>query len=675
MSVRVYEFSKKRDIPTKELLRVLRENHFDTPSHMSVLSEEALTFLDNFLKKDVQLQKETKNTMPSMPEQQEATIKSASSGFSPKIETKEEPSIKASSQKSLPIDQAIKKLEFVVAPMTVGEFCQKAHKPLGDVMLILIKQGMLTTKNTLLNEKSITLLAAYYEIPLAAPIQEKKQVDASTRRVEVVGHGKKEERLPIVVVMGHVDHGKTTLLDYIRKTRVAAKEKGGITQHLGAYEVKVAQGGLVFLDTPGHEAFSMMRIRGAKVADIAVLVVAADDGIMPQTVEALRQARAAGLTIVVALNKIDKVSPAHIESIKKSFAQYDLVPEDWGGQTVVIPLSAKTGAGVDSLLEMLVLQGQMMELTAHIDMPAQGFVLESKLEKGRGPVATVICHNGILRVGDYFIVGKTYGKVTSLFDSSGKKVQQIYPSVPASVSGFDEMPSVGDEFKVMPQAQLKRGRAAVEIKPVAQAHTATKDTLLLIVKTEGLSSQEALLAALDKLSVKMKKQIMVIHAGIGAITESDVALAEDTGALIYGLHVKTDSIALALAQKTKITILLFDIIYQLLEEIEAKIEAAKPIKMVRKKIGEASVLKIFDIKNLGVIAGAHVINGRFSKEGTVIVYRGKYKVGEGAIKSLQRDKKAVKEVHTGFECAFLVTGFDAWQPEDRVECYLEIPEA
>jgi translation initiation factor IF-2 len=673
MSVRVYEFSKKRDIPTKELLKVLRENNLEVPSHMSVLSEEALTFLDNFFKKDVQQQKEVKNTMPSMPEQQDV-VKSTSPGISPKVEVKEEVISKAFEKKSFPADQAVKKHEFVVEPMTVGEFCQKAHKSLGDVMLVLIKQGMLTTKNTLLAEKSVALLATYYEIPLATPVQEKKQVDTSARRVEIVGHGAKEERLPIVVVMGHVDHGKTTLLDYIRKTRVAAKEKGGITQHLGAYEVKTAQGGLVFLDTPGHEAFSMMRIRGAKVADIAVLVVAADDGMMPQTIEALRQARSAGLTIVVALNKIDKVSPAHIESVKKSLAQYDLVPEDWGGQTVVIPLSAKTGVGVDALLEMLVLQGQMMELTAHIDMPAQGFILESKLEKGRGPVATVICHNGILRVGDYFVVGKTYGKVTSLFDSSGKKVHQIYPSVPASVSGFNEMPSVGDEFKVVPQAELKKSRAAIEIKPTVQAHTATKDTLLLIVKTEGLSSQEALLAALDKLSVKMKKQIMVIHAGIGAITESDVVLAEDTGALIYGLHVKTDSIALALAQKAKITILLFDIIYKLLEEIEAKIEAAKPIKMIRKKIGEASVLKVFDIKNLGVIAGAHVINGRFSKDGTVVVYRGKHKVGEGAIKSLQRDKKTVKEVHTGFECAFLVTGFDSWQPEDRVECYLETPE-
>ena len=478
----------------------------------------------------------------------------------------------------------------------------------------------------------------------------------------------------MAVVIGHVDHGKTTLLDFIRKTRVAAKEKGGITQHLGAYEVKTAQGNLVFLDTPGHEAFSFMRARGIKVADIAILVVAADDGVMPQTVEAITRAKLAGIPIIVALNKMDKATPAQVETVKRQLAQHDLVPEEWGGPIPCMPISAKLGTGIDELLDVIVLQSQLMELKANLSVPARGFVLESKIEKGRGPVATVICQHGILRVGDYFIAGTTSGKVSSMVDSSGKRVQEAYPSVPVQVAGFAELPQAGDAFEVATQEEVKKRvvQGAEQRPDLFLKKTLSEKEIPIIVKADNASSKEALLNALSKISSD-HRTVTVVTAAVGDITESDVMLASDTGSFIYGFHTKPSANAAELAQKKAVVIKTFDIIYKLLEDISLLLEAGKPVKMITKKIGEASVLKVFDIKGLGIVAGAHVKTGRFVKDGKVIVWRGKSKAGEGTIKGLQRDRKAVKEVHAGFECAFLVDGFDTWEPDDRVECFQEVP--
>lgn len=717
MGIRAYEVSKKMGISSKDLVKILKDNGFDVASHMSILSDEAVKFLDT-LNKNKQLDKSDKldksnklDTMPSKTEiiEQKKASPVASVSTADNIinsesdknilakkkldtiktigvitaeekreEKKVEP-VKAANQVSQAsqMQQAIldaaksAEITIVLAPMTVADFAQKANKPVNEVILTLIRQGVLASKNNLLNEKQIINLAQAYSIKTVEQPKVSKEI-VGQKRAEVQGYGKSETRLPIVVIMGHVDHGKTTLLDYIRKTRVAAKEKGGITQHLGAYEVKTAQGGIVFLDTPGHEAFSMMRIRGAKVADIAVLIVAADDGVMPQTIEAIKQAKAAGLSIVVAINKIDKATPAQIETVKKQLAQHDLVLEEWGGSTVAVKLSAKTGAGVNDLLDILVLQSQLMELAAHPEMPAQGFVLESKIEKGRGPVATVICHNGTLKIGDRFIAGHTSGKVNSLVNSDGQRVFSVLPSVPVSVGGFDELPRVGDEFKVVSAQEARTGKANISLEQkIGSRQAPSKDAINIIIKTEGVSSQEALIGSVSKISAKFKKDFYIVHAAVGAINESDIILASDTRSLIYGMHVKVEPNALALSQKLNVKIKLFDIIYKLLEDLENLIELGKPVKIIKKKIGEASVLKVFDIKNLGVIAGAQILSGRFSKDGTVIIWRGKQKVGEGSIKSLQRDKKAVKEVHTGFECAFLINGFDAWQVGDRVECFLE----
>ncbi len=558
-------------------------------------------------------------------------------------------------------------------PMTVGDFAAAAGVPASEVIIALLKKGIAAPVTQLLPAATIADLAPTYNLTLV-----KKEAAQDTREAPLVSEeaaGEWKERLPIVVVIGHVDHGKTTLLDFIRKTRVASREKGGITQHLGAYDVKTKQGGIVFLDTPGHEAFSLMRARGIKVADIAIVIIAADDGIMPQTEEAINAAKAANIPMVVAINKIDKASPAQIEAVKNQLARHNLVPEDWGGQTIVMPISAKTGLGVDELLDVLVLQSQVMDLKANLTVPARGYILESRLEKGRGPVATVICQHGVLSVGDYFVAGEATGRVSSLVTSEGKRVHKVGPSVPAQVAGFSELPHSGDVFEVHPAKVIKKGfvagqqRADLLLRKAGAARAADVD---IILKADNVSSREAVSASLARLTSK-HGSISIIQSGVGDVTESDVMLAADTGAYIYGFGVKIQPNASALIQKKGVTVKTFDIIYKLIEEVEALLESGKPIEMVTKKIGEATVLKVFDIKNLGVIAGSVVREGRFTNKGKVKIYRGREKIGEGPIKSLQREKKSVKEVHTGFECGFIIEGFTDFEPDDRVECYEEVP--
>ena len=562
----------------------------------------------------------------------------------------------------------------ILSSMTVAEFAQKAHKPVSEVITTLLKQGIVAAKNQVISEKTVASLAQLYGIKTVTEVAQEQEKIISP---ELALHESSlKPRLPIVVVIGHVDHGKTTLLDYIRKTRVAAREKGGITQHLGAYEVVTSHGNIVFLDTPGHEAFSLIRVRGLKVADIAILVIAADDGVMPQTVEAINRAKAAQIPIIVAINKIDKATPAQIETVKRQLAQHDLLPEDWGGQTVCVPIAAKLGTGVDELLDVISLQAQLLELKTNYLVPAQGYVLESKLEKGRGPVATVICLHGELSIGDYFVCGTVFGKVSSLVDSAGTRLKTVPPSLPVLVAGFEQLPHTGDIFQVISPQEYKK-RSSMSLATAAETgfkKVATEqDAILILLKTDNASSREALVRSIEALSAKLPKKFAIVHAALGDISESDIMLAFDTQALIYAFHVKIEPHALALLHKYPVTIKYFDIIYKLLEDLEAVAEAGKPIEYVSKKIGEAVVLKVFDIKNLGIVAGALVRTGRFIRDGKVVIWRGKQKVGEGAIKGLQREKKSVKEVHAGFECGFLVDGFSDWQVDDRVECFQEVP--
>ncbi len=563
----------------------------------------------------------------------------------------------------------------VLRPMSVQELANELGKPATELIVELLRSGMACNKNYVLPERVVAQLAQERGIEVVAPTGAADEKGLLELRKAAEGDAL-QERYPVVVVMGHVDHGKTTLLDFIRKTRVASKEKGGITQHVGAYEVATNNGTIVFLDTPGHEAFSKMRARGAGVADIAVLVVAADDSVMPQTIEAIKHAKAMNVPIVVAINKIDKASAAQIEAVKRDLAQHDLLPEEWGGEVVCVSISALTGTGVSELLDLLALQAQVLELKADPTVPARGYVLEARLERGRGPVATVICMQGTLAIGDYFVCGRAHGRVNGLVNSAGKRVQRVVPSIPVQVSGFNELPSVGEIFEVVPVAHYRKARAGKLGPRISgpQPYRGDKEAINVILKAEGQSSLEALQGALQKISEKSEKKLSFVHTGVGPISENDVSFAASSNSLIFGFHVKPEASALQAARQLGVSIARFDIIYRLLEHVEEMLARYRTIKMIREQIGVAEVRKVFRTKKYGVIAGCQVKDGIIVRNGVIEVWRDGYKVGEGAIKSLQREKKTMKEVKAGFECAFVIEDFDDWQEGDEARCFIERPE-
>jgi translation initiation factor IF-2 len=502
-----------------------------------------------------------------------------------------------------------------------------------------------------------------------------------------VKSGKK--RWPIVVVMGHVDHGKTTLLDFVRKMNTAIREKGGITQHLGAYEVDSSHGKLVFLDTPGHEAFSFLRARGAKVTDIAILVVAADDGVKPQTIEAIEHAKKAGVPIVVAINKIDKVpSSAAVQTVKRQLAEHDLVVEDWGGDIVCVPISAKTGQGVEDLLEMIVLQSEMMDLRAEENIPARAFILESKLEKGLGPVATVICLEGVIKQGDYFVCGTGTGRVRLLVNSFGEKLPQVGPAIPVKVVGFDNFAEIGDWLTVSSKEKYSKAKSTKKtILPLAAGKAmqvgvplaeSSERQINLIIKTDTRGSKEAIEGSIFKLTRKVSKDclpINIIQSGIGDISEGDIELADSTGALLLGLHIKAEKNAILLAKNKGVKIELFDIIYHMVEYLQELLEKSKKVEISWTKVAQLVVKKVFNIKKVGVVAGCGVLEGVVSKNNKVECLRGGKIIGEGRIVTLQKEGKVVQQVHSGYECGFTCDGFNEWQEGDLVNCYAQAKPA
>lgn len=673
--MRIYEFSKEIGIPSKEIIEILKAGGFKVSSHMSMLTDEAQSYLQKkFNKKPVAIEglpdQEKKATALEKEKLiQHKIIEKKSEKVSPKPAQKPAP-VRLS--KKIELQEEPKVVGVQLKPMMVGEFAEKAQQPASEIILTLLRQGVMATKNQIISADLVEQLAKLYNVPILHPGLE------AAKEPELLKGGLKEERMPVIVIIGHVDHGKTTLLDFIRKTRVAEREKGGITQHLGAYEVKTGHGGLVFLDTPGHEAFTMMRARGVKAADVAILVVAADDSVMPQTIEAIKHAKSLNVPIVVAVNKIDKASPAQIEKVKQDLSQHGLLPEEWGGTVVVVPISAKIGTGVDELLDMVVLQAQLLELQTDSSLPARGFILESKIEKGLGPVATVICQYGTLSIGDYFKTDSTYGKVSTLVNSAGIRVKEAKPSVPVLVAGFSSLPQVGDAFEVVAEHEIKKAKRTQSAAQASfQQAQATKDVQVfkVLLKADNVSSSEALIAGIEKITKKLPEDqnISIVHSAVGNITESDVVLAKDTGAIIYGFGVRAEGKAALLASRDGVIIKTFNIIYKLFDEIEEHAKKSKLVKMVSKKTGEAEVLKVFKIKGIGVIAGARVKSGSFVRDGNVIAYRGAEKIGSGPIRSLQKEKHSVKEVQAGFECAFLIEGITDWKPGDIVECYKDVP--
>lgn len=669
--MRVHEFAKKIKQSSKEVIKALKAGKFDIKNHMSVLPVGALEFLQkSFLKNDVPVADKSIS-------QDDKNLKKNKK----QVNDRKTPMQKASpySQQTtqdviMPLASPILDAPFVIEAMMVSDFAKKTQLPVVDVITTLLKTGKACAKNYILSEEAVAGLCRHYELETASAATQEAVVGAVFEKATST----KEGRLPVVVVMGHVDHGKTTLLDYIRKTRVVSREKGGITQHLGAYEVELENhSNLVFLDTPGHEAFSKMRKRGATVADIAILVIAGDDGIMPQTVESIKAIKSLDLPLVVAVTKMDKVDASRIDIIMRQLTQYDYLPEAWGGDIMCLPISAKDGTGVDKLLEMVSLQAEMLELKTTIEGPARGYVLESKMQKGRGAVATVICQQGTLRVGDYFNVKDVCGRVISLTNSAGKNVKEVSPSVPILVAGLQDQPSVGEVFQVISEAEYRKMRSNEGTKQSSLfgGHLTSSDDdqkFNVILKADTHSSLEAIMDAIHKFSKKEVKKIVFLRAGVGDISEGDVLLAETTGAVVFGFHVKPEHNATAYARRQDIKIFSFDVIYNLLDDLEQMAARIKEVKIELRKSGEATVLKVFSIKKFGVIAGCIVNDGVFSDKGIIAVIRGRQEIARGKIKSLQRAKKTVKEVHSGFECGFIVEGFEDWEEGDRAECYTKV---
>ena len=498
-------------------------------------------------------------------------------------------------------------------------------------------------------------------------------------------------RPPVVCVMGHVDHGKTSLLDKIRSSHVTTGEAGGITQHIGAYVVETSNGKITFLDTPGHEAFTSMRMRGAQSTDIAILVVAADDGVMPQTIEAINHAKAAGIEIIVAINKIDKES-ANIDRVKQELIEYELVPEDWGGSTIFCPVSAHTGEGIDELLDMVSLTAEVLELKANPNRKARGIVLEAQLDKGRGPVATVLVQKGTLHVGDAVAIGSAHGKVRAMINDKGKRIKTAGPSTPVEILGLSEVPNAGEVMMVMDSEKEARsvaekfiayGREKMlsETKQQLslddlfnQIQAGSVKELNIIVKADVQGSVEAVKQSLVKLS-NDEVAVKVIHGGVGAITESDVNLAAASNAIIIGFNVRPEPAAKDAASAEKVDLRLYRVIYNAIEDIEAAMKGMLDPEFVEKVTGHAEVRQIFKASGVGTIAGSYVLDGTIQRDSSARIIRDGIVVHEGKLASIQRGKDAVKEVRSGFECGLVMESYNDIKEGDQIESFImeEVP--
>ncbi|PZN12048.1 MAG: translation initiation factor IF-2, partial [Bacillota bacterium] len=497
-----------------------------------------------------------------------------------------------------------------------------------------------------------------------------------------------QPRPPVVTVMGHVDHGKTSLLDRIRQTRVTAQEAGGITQHIGASVVEVGDKRIVFLDTPGHEAFTALRARGAQVTDIAVLVVAADDGVMPQTVEAINHARAAGVPIVVAITKVDKPE-ANPDRVRQQLTEYNLVPEEWGGDTVMVEVSSVTGQGIDELLEMILLVAELQELKANPNRPARGTVIEAKLDRGRGPVATVLVQTGTLRVGDAFVCGTTYGRVRALFDDRGRSIKEAGPSTPVEVLGASEVPDAGDRLEVVAderearaiaerrqeerrrdeQSRAARGLTLEQFAQQARGEAGERE-LRLVVKADVQGSLDALVPALERLSNE-EVYVRILHAGLGAISEWDVMLAAASRAIVVGFNVRPDTNARQTAEKENVEIRTYRVIYELLDDVKAALQGLLKPVIREVVIGQAEVRATFRVPGVGTVAGCYVTEGKVARNARVRVVRDGTVVYEGRIASLKRFKDDVREVNQGYECGVGIERFNDVKEGDVLEVFQE----
>ena len=565
----------------------------------------------------------------------------------------------------------------------VGELASRMKKTGAEVVKTLMKNGVMASLSDVIDFDTAAIIAE----ELGCKVEKEVIVTIEERLIDTAEDKEEdlEPRAPVVVVMGHVDHGKTSLLDYIRNANVVSGEAGGITQHIGAYQVNVQGKTITFLDTPGHEAFTAMRARGAMITDVAILVVAADDGIMPQTVESINHAKAANIPIIVAINKMDKPE-ANPERIKEQLTKYELVPEEWGGETIICPISAKTGEGIDNLLEMVNLTAEMQELKANPNRSAHGAVIEARLDKGRGPVATLLVQNGTLKQGDVIIAGTAVGRVRAMTSAKGEKLTEAGPSVPVEIIGMGEVPGAGDDFHAVADERMARelveqrkheqkmaasapvGKVSLE-DLFSQIKQGEMKDLNIIVKADVQGSAEAVKASLEKLSNE-EVRVRVIHCAVGAISESDVMLATTSNAIIVGFNVRPDNNAKESAARNNVDMRMYRVIYDCINEIETAMKGMLAPKFKEVELGQAEVRNVFRITGVGMVAGCYVTNGKMQRGAQMRLLRDNIVIYDGAIASLQRFKDSVKEVAQGYECGITFEKFQDIKEGDVIEAYL-----
>ncbi len=662
--LRVYELAKQLDMDTKELLHELEELGIEVKSHMSYIDEETVNIL-------LDIYRET------LDEDEDISFVKVKEPAKEKVEVKKPP------------------VHITEEDLRLDKFAEKIKIPQNRIIQDFFMKGEVLRPGQAISVSLAKKIAKVYDVRLTfeeesvkeEPVKLENPIDELKRQFEELYQNKEKlvNRPPVVTVMGHVDHGKTTLLDYIRKTKVAEKEEGGITQSIGAYQVVVNGKKITFIDTPGHEVFTEMRARGAQATDIVVLVVAADDGVMPQTVEAYHHAKSANVPIIVAINKIDKPN-ANVDLTKQDLVtKLNLIPEDWGGDTIVVPISARNGINVDSLLEMILLVAEMQDIRCVPESPVRAITIETRLDKGYGPVANAIVKDGILKVGDYIVAGKVYGKVKALIDDKGKKINQAGPSTPVMIVGFEELPDphsiiyvveskekaieIVEKVRELEARELKKKRQIKLEEILKKMQEAEKKEVKLILKADTVGSLQALQNAIAKLRTN-EIDIDIVHGAVGAINSSDIMLASASEAIILGFRVKADSQSSRLAESEGVQIKTYTIIYKLLEDLKAALEGMLEPEEVEEKTGTGEIKKVFKIHKFGNIAGVQMYDGYVEKSGFVRIYRNGALVFEGKIENLKHYQQDVSRVSAPQECGIKFQNFDDIKEEDELEFFI-----
>ena len=674
--IRVYELAKELNVSSKNLINLLMEEFgVEVKNHMSVIEDEDATLIKELLG-DTSSESEGKKSL--VDEYEDELAESLNKGVKRKKKNKKELEKEQAEQNA---EAACGVIE-IGDTITVKELCEKLGKPANDVIKNLIFLGVMAGVNQEIDFATAEKLCEKYEV-LVEKKENEVELEAFEEDTDVVEENL-VKRPPIVTIMGHVDHGKTSLLDAIRHAKVTASEAGGITQHIGAYTVSLNGEKITFLDTPGHEAFTAMRARGAQVTDIVILVVAADDGIMPQTKEAINHCKAANVPMIVAINKIDRPG-ANIDRVKQELTEHGLVSEDWGGDTICVPVSAKTGENLESLLEMVLLTAEMQELTADPNRKAKGTVIEAKLDKCRGSVASLLIQNGTLNVGDSILVGSTYGRIRAMFDDRGKKIKSAGPSIPVEILGLSEVPAAGDRFIVCKDEKTARNMAELRKQKIkADSHQASNRVsledlysqiqegkvkeLAIVVKADVQGSVEAIRQSLEKLSTDDVK-VRVIHGAVGAITETDVTLAAASNALVIGFNVRPDGNATVQAEKENIEIKTYRIIYDAIEDVKSAMIGMLEPEYKEVVNGKAEVRMTYKISNVGTIAGCYVTDGKIVRNSEIRVIRDGIVIFESTLASLKRFKDDAKEVAKGYECGLSVEKFNDLKEGDVIESF------